>query len=140
MAQKIRHTMQTTNHWQTLQTTTWSTCCGSTNKFAGLKKCNVQTIILNNIVQVLWYTFQNHSHINQYFIPTRWINPTILWGIQTKKMPVKILPYARKFLPDLNTFLRIPDHHQILIIKLWFWEKLIIWMAPLCVINNIWLL
>ena len=29
--------MQTTKHWQTLQTTKWSTACGATNKHAGLK-------------------------------------------------------------------------------------------------------
>ena len=85
--------------------------------------------------------FQNHSHINQYFIPTRWINPTIVWGIQSKKSQPKY--YHCKYvditnltlitsacqnteLLDLNTFLDIPEHQQILIIELWFWEKQII--------------
>ena len=35
---KIRQTLrQTTNHWQALQTTKWSTDCGAANKYAGLK-------------------------------------------------------------------------------------------------------
>ena len=31
----IKYTLQTTDHWQTLQTTKWSTYCGATNKYAG---------------------------------------------------------------------------------------------------------
>ena len=37
---------------QTLQTIERSTYCGATNKYAGLKKCNVETIILNNILNI----------------------------------------------------------------------------------------
>ena len=53
---KTRHTLQTTNHRQTLQTAKWSTECEATNKYAALKKWTVQTIILNKILSVnLWY-------------------------------------------------------------------------------------
>ena len=34
---KVRHTLQTIHHWQTLQTTKWRTYCGATNKYFGLK-------------------------------------------------------------------------------------------------------
>ena len=34
---QTRRTLQTTNHWQTLQTTKWITDCGAINKYAGLK-------------------------------------------------------------------------------------------------------
>ena len=37
MYKKIRLTLKTANHWQALQTTKWSTDCGATNKYAGLK-------------------------------------------------------------------------------------------------------
>ena len=32
---KISHTLQTTDHWQTLQATEWSTYCGAINKYVG---------------------------------------------------------------------------------------------------------
>ena len=75
------------------------------------KKCNVQTIILNKIlninllVYILWYTFQNHSRINQYFLQARWINSTILWGTRTKKWQPKY--YHSKYVDITDLF---PDN------------------------------
>ena len=96
----------------------------------------------NRSISPVWYTFQNYSHINQYLIPTtRRINQTILWGVQTKKSQPKyyhsksvdissfmLITFAcqNAELLDLNTFLDIPEHQQVLIIELRFWKKQII--------------
>ena len=46
--------------------------------------------------------------------------------LPTLLLIIFFLPASNTELLDLNTFLHIPEHQQILIIKLWFWEKRII--------------
>ena len=45
------------------------------------------------------------------------------------------LPARNTELLDLNTFLHIPEHQQILIIELWLWEKQIVQVPPQGFIN-----
>ena len=73
----------------------WLNCLKAT---ATLRR---QLTFINLLVQVLWYTFQKDRHINQYFIPTRWINSTVLWAaIRTKKCQPKY--YHSKYLDITN--------------------------------------